>query len=234
MLNIPINEFVVPVVEAIPGEPYARVTRYRGTGFFVGSRGAVLTAAHVVDNADEELAVAVPTPAGGSRLWSLQGVERHPTEDIAVGIADLAEAVPKSPLRVTREPQFGSAQWMLWGYPEDIMYDLVVGGTAVLRSELVFVSGYVRRRVPQDVEIPQVRGRALYECGGLAGPGCSGSPMILTNQIQDRHWPMFGLYVGERIASDRGLFVSYAVRMDDVLDWSPRVLGRPLDVESQT
>jgi hypothetical protein len=122
---------------------------------------------------------------------------------------------------------------MLWGYPEDVMNDLVVGDVAIPRPELVFVSGDVRRRVPADVRLPRVRGKALYELGGLAGQGCSGSPVILKNRARDRHWPVFGVYVGERIAVDRGLVVSYAVRIDDVCDWSPPVLGRSLFSETE-
>ena len=109
MPEIPINEFVVSVVEAVPEQPYARVTRYRGTGFLFRPRGAVLTAEHVVRAPANELAIATPNRGGGLRLWSLQGVEAHPTEDVAAGIADLGDALPESPLRISSEPQYGSA-----------------------------------------------------------------------------------------------------------------------------
>lgn len=232
MPDIPINEFVVPVVEAVPEAPYARVTRYRGTGFLFGARGAVLTAEHVVRNPNDELAIATPNPAGGLRLWSLQGIEPHETEDVAVGLVQLGAVLPQSPLRILGEPQNSSASWMLWGYPEDVMRDLIVDDVAIERPELVFVSGYIRRRMPTDVAIPQVRGRALYESGGLAGQGCSGAPVILTRESRSGHWPVLGVYVGERIAVERGLFVSYAVRMDDIVSWEPAVLGRSLLAES--
>jgi hypothetical protein len=233
MPDIPINEFVVPVVEAVPEQPYTRVTRYRGTGFLFGQRGAVLTAEHVVRRPVNELAIATPGPDGGLRLWSLQGVEAHATEDLAVGVAQLGDALPESPLRISSQPQYGSASWMLWGYPEDVMRDLVIDDIAVERPELVFVSGYIRRRMPSDIEVPQVRGGVLYECGGLAGRGCSGAPVIRTDQVREGDWPVVGVYVGERIATDRGLFVSYAVRVDDVADWIPTVLGRSLLAEAQ-
>lgn len=140
MPDIPINEFVVPVVEAVPDEPYARITRFRDTSCMIGARGAVLTAEHVVRTPADELAIATPNPEGGFRLWSLQTVEAHPTEDVAVGIAALGDSVPASPLRITTDPQYGSASWMLWGYPEDVMRDRIVGGVAVECPELVFVN----------------------------------------------------------------------------------------------
>lgn len=114
MPDIPIDEFVVPIVEAVPDEPYARITRFRGTGFRFGPRGAVLTAEHVVRKPVDELAIATPNPDGGFRLWSLQGVEAHATDDVAVGVASLGDSLPESPLRITNEPQYGSASWMLW------------------------------------------------------------------------------------------------------------------------
>jgi hypothetical protein len=232
MPDIPINEFVVPVVEAVPDEPYARITRFRGTGFMFGPRGAVCTAEHVVRTPADELAIATPNRDGGFRLWSLQGVEAHATEDVAVGIVSLGDSLPESPLRMTDDPQYGSASWMLWGYPEDVMRDRVVDGVAGEHPELVFVNGYIRRRMPSDIDVPQVRGRALYECGGLAGRGCSGAPVIRTDQVRAGYWPVVGVYVGQRIAADRGMFVSYAVRLDDVADWIPTVLGQSLAAES--
>jgi hypothetical protein len=56
--------------------------------------------------------------------------------------------------------------------------------------------------------------------------------VIRTDQVREGDWPVVGVYVGERIAADRGLFVSYAVRMDDVADWIPTVLGRSLLAEA--
>lgn len=121
---------------------------------------------------------------------------------------------------------------MLWAYPEDVMYELVTDGVAAVRPELVYVGGYVRRRMPQDVEVPMVRGRKLYECGGLAGPGCSGAPVIGTGGMAAGQWPVTGVYVGERINVGDGVFVSYAVRIDDLAEWSPPALGRSLVAES--
>jgi hypothetical protein len=233
LADIPINEFVVPIVEAVlDSDGSARVLRYRGTGFLFGARGALLTAQHVVTDPTDELAILTPKASGGSRVWSLTSVEAHPTEDVAIGLVPLDGDVPESPLRICSESQYGSAPWMLWGYPEDVMYELVIDGVAAVRAELVYVGGYVRRRMPQDVAVPMVRGRKLYECGGLAGPGCSGAPVIRTSAVVAGHWPVIGVYVGERINVGDGVFVSYAVRIDDLAEWSPSGLGRSLLEES--
>lgn len=86
--------------------------------------------------------------------------------------------------------------------------------------------------MPRGVDVPRVRGSALYECGGLAGPGCSGAPVIRTDRVREGDWPVIGVYVGERIAVERGMFVSFAVRLDDLADWIPGVLGKTLLAES--
>lgn len=95
LADIPINEFVVPVVEAVlDSAGYARVRRYRGTAFLLGARRAVLTAQHVVVDPTDELAILTPKSSGGSRVWSLTSVEAHPTEDVAVGLVPLEGDVP--------------------------------------------------------------------------------------------------------------------------------------------
>jgi hypothetical protein len=158
---------VVAVVEAVlDSDSYARVLRYRGTGLLFGARGALLTAQHVVVDPTDELALLTPRSSGGSRVWSLTSVESHPTEDVAVGLVPLEGDTPESPARICPDSQYGAAPWMLWGYPEDVMCELVVDGVGAVRPELVYVGGYVRRRMPQDVEVPMVRGRKVYECGG--------------------------------------------------------------------
>lgn len=119
---------------------------------------------------------------------------------------------------------------MVWGYPEDVMYEVVAEGLAKPRPSLVYVAGYIRRRMPTDADVPAIRGRHLHECGGLAGPGCSGGPVILRRLGDD--WPIIGVYLGERLAPDRGLFVSYAARADDLAEWVPGVLGQSLLNES--
>lgn len=85
--DVRIDSFVVPVVEARQGDGgFAEVTKYRGTGFLFGRRGAVMTAGHVVDEPSDELAVLTPGAGGGWDVWSVLGIERHSTEDVAVGL----------------------------------------------------------------------------------------------------------------------------------------------------
>lgn len=226
MPDVPINEFVLPVVEATPSEPYPRIERYRGTAFAIGQSGVIVTAAHVIDSPRAHLAVETPGKNGGSLLWSLQAMEKHPEEDVAVARVQFGAQTPYSPLRVSTEPQYGSATWMLWGYPEDAMYD-VAGPVIKPHPELVYVEGYVRRRMPYNIELPAIRGRRLYECGGLAGRGCSGSPVI-SKKLSGENWPVIGVYIGERLDPERGLAVSFVVRLDDLADWKPKSLGRAL------
>lgn len=235
--GLPINEFVLPMVEAkLGGDGYVHVTRYRGTGFLIGSRGALVTAGHVVEEAQEELAVLTPNADGDAgsewRVWSLTSVERHPSEDVAIGLVAL-DTVPASPLRISPEPQYGSAPWMVWGYPEDVMREYVVDDRAVVRPELVYVSGYIRRRIPRFIDIPKVQGEDLYESGGVAGAGCSGAPVI-SARISDQQWPVIGVYLGQRVVVEEGVFVSYAAAFDRAANWTPEVLGCSILDESHT
>ena len=112
--------------------------------------------------------------------------------------------------------------------------EVVEEDRAVARPELVYVGGYIRRRIPDSVSIPAIRGQNLYESGGLAGQGCSGGPVILKRSTEENNWPVIGVYIGERLDPARGLFVSYAARMDDLLSWTPEVLGQSLLDESHT
>ena len=80
-----------------------------------GRRGALLTAAHVGDDATHELAVALAAADGTWRMWSLQPVERHPNEDVAVGIVPLpTESVPESPIQLSTDGHHSSGEWMVW------------------------------------------------------------------------------------------------------------------------
>lgn len=184
-----------------------------------------------MDDATHELALALAAADGTWRMWSLQRVERHPNEDVAVGIVPLpTESVPESPIQLSTDADHSSGEWMVWGYPEDAMYDLVFDGRAVARPDLVYVSGYIRRRL-SGIEVPRVRGTQLYECGGLAGPGVSGGPVILRYR-RSPDWPAIGVYIGERIAVDRGLFIPYVARLAELCHWIPETLERSLAEEA--
>ncbi|MGO9496656.1 MAG: serine protease [Solirubrobacteraceae bacterium] len=197
---------------------------------FFGRRGTLLTAAHVVDDATHELAVALAAADGTCRMWSLQRVERHPNEDVAVGIVPLpTESVPGSPIQLSTDAHHSSGEWMVWGYPEDAMYDLVFDGRAVARQtclrERLYPTAAIRNRSPSSPRNATVRVR------GLAGPGVSGGPVILRYR-RSPDWPAIGVYIGERIAVHGGLFVSHVACLDELCHWIPETLERSLAEEA--
>jgi hypothetical protein len=230
----PISKYVVPVVELTKSGTTAGVARLLGTAFYIGNGGHLLTAAHFLTR-DEQIAI-----------WSAEGakwvgypvvdVEIHPHHDVAL-------------LRTRRDdiasyfaPSFSSgyaaAPYFQFSYPEDVAHELVEGGRIKVRPDLVYSEGHIRRRMT-DIPVPRVRETHLYELSALGGPGASGSPVISKPMMGGRssmRWLVIGVYVGERVSTAEGqlALAGYAVRMDALSEWRPRLLGgRTLDeVES--
>jgi hypothetical protein len=120
-----------------------------------------------------------------------------------------------------------SERYRLFGYPDDATYELLDGNKALMRPDLVYNEGYIRRRYVSP--LPSVEGTAFYELSEVAGSGASGAPVCkFTHPV----WEVIGIYVGERI-NERATSVSYAVREQAFRNWVPKILGKSILEESR-
>lgn len=220
-----IRDSVFPLVEVAPGAHggTADFTGLLGTGFLIGSRGWAVTARHALAGAQDIRALFVH-PEG---LWTalpVIDVETHPSEDVAAlrlpgegwgSIFDLAVTDVRS-----------SFEYCTWGYPSDVLYEVVEAGIAMPRPDLAFVAGHVRRRL-RNLNLPKVRGVLLAELTVPAGSGFSGAP-VLGRRVSP--WSVAGVYLGERTSDD--VQVGYAALAEAFATWEPASVGRSLRAEA--
>ena len=231
----PIRDYIFPIVEIAMDS----VHRILGTGFFIGNHNYALTAAHVISvtpsTSGARLGILFPLHNG----WAAYEIADHVAHDVE----DVALLSIEPPLdsparwnsiaeRATATPH-GAMDYMLWGYPDDVYYELPPdkpGARPSPRPDLVCSKGHVRRRLT-GVPIPNVHGYRLIELSQIAGGGCSGSPIF-----EHRHgsiWRLAGVYLGER-RSDPPPHVGYAVPIDAFGDWAPAMLGHTIVEEIAT
>jgi hypothetical protein len=209
--------------------------RFLGTAFFTGDRGYALTAAHIIPSEvpSDHVLVAMFNADGAWQTYDLDGQpDRHPTHDLA--LVKVTGAFWKTFLLLDSSWQGSSCRYSSWGYPEDVANEIEVAGQVSPRPDLVYTSGYIRRRVT-DVQIPAICGTALFELSEVAGGGCSGSPVIRQPRPGESqsHWNVIGVYVGERIRAEEATAVGYALRLADLRGWTPSGLGHSLLDESE-
>ena len=217
-----VRDYIFPIaeIEQMPDETLT-VRRWRGTGFFIGGNYA-LTAHHVISKAEQNLGILL-TDGSSWRVFAIRRGESHSRHDIA-----LLEIEPPgrdlswtTQMSVTGDWSGSSQHYHTWGYPGDIMHEVVTNGIATPRPDLVYAEGYVRRRMT-NIPLDNIRGDAFYELSTRAGDGYSGGPVF--RRFSDRmDWAAFAIYVGERVSHD-GFSVGYALRMDALLDWKPELL----------
>lgn len=224
-----IRDYVFAIVNIAVEDDVYRITEFLGTGFFIGSRGYGLTARHVLAQA-KTVAIVMPTSDQGWRLFAVKEEDSHPSEDISV-------------IRI-QPPEFGhwrsifslpsawagsGLSYLLFGYPDSAMREVVDNGMALFRPDLIYSEGHIRRRLT-DLPLPAIKGTRFLELSQVAGAGCSGSPVFNSASAGRAAWQLIGIYVGERLDSD-STSVGYAVRLDDLRDWEPEMLGRSLAAE---
>jgi trypsin-like peptidase len=213
-----IRDFVFPIGTADQRADGIHIKNFLGSAFLIGNRGFALTAAHVILGSKNERLVGIFCPsAGGWFGYEVVARETHLSEDVAV--IQLDGGPWKSFFRLSNSVEHASCRYRLFGYPEDAAYELVQQGRAVLRPDLIYNEGYIRRRISN--EVPQLRGRSFFELSEIAGQGCSGAPIA---KLSAPVWDVIGVYVGERI-NDRATSVSYAVREDAFRSWVPACMG---------
>jgi hypothetical protein len=221
-----IRDFVIPVCR-LDQSLEEKYQGFLGTGFFIGQRGFLLTAAHVVRNIPQEnLGIML---VGSDDNWygfNIELVEFHPYEDIAI-LKSSVDFVVKTPFLISEKWEGSSRKYEMFGYPSDTLLDL--SSENGQRPDLIYYSGYIRRRI--SFPLLSIKSRSMFELSEFAEPGCSGSPMYVN---EDGIWRTIGIYAGHRYteSSDAKYIVSYAVRAESIYDWIPKMLGHTVQKES--
>jgi hypothetical protein len=164
----------------------------------------------------------------GAILSGLVGAfDLHPTEDVALFRLSPADDY-FSPYTIATQPHYGSAEYMLWGYPDDVRHDMFSEASRPLNVPLIYSAGHFRRRVNGELPINDVRGHAFYELSTPAGLCASGSPVSV--RLPGRQWEAAGVYVGER-RNETGTFsVGYATRSDAIAAQWPALVEDGADL----
>ena len=216
-----IADVVLPIVEISGLPPNLRYERLLGTGFLVGGSRYLLTCRHVITSVRPgNYVLALRVTNGAFETIQLDKLVTHPSQDVALYQVDISDHVT-SWLLPTAEPQFQTLDCQVWGYPTDALFDSgerSLQGQVLQRPELVFMKGYIRRRI--SGELFGLQGDQFYELNDSAGDGCSGGPIIRVDG--GRRWKVFGIYSGEMISEQTGKpFRSrgYGIRMEAVTEW---------------
>lgn len=221
-----IRDYVFPIASAEMRGDRIAVKQVLGTAFLIGSQGFALTAKHVIACSEAERLIAIfALQSGGWFGYEITAREVHSTEDVA--LVKLDGTPWKSFFRLSNSVEHASCKYRLWGYPNDTTFELMVSNQAVVRPDLIYNEGYIRRRFTG--ELPAIQGTSFFELSEVAGTGASGAPVC---KITAPVWEVIGIYVGEKI-NDRATSVSYAVREDSFRSWVPGILGKTILDESQ-
>jgi trypsin-like peptidase len=212
-----ISHHVFPLAAAEETAEGLSLKQILGSGFFIADGGLGMTADHVVKACPPEAhVVAMMRSVDEGGWWGirLELLESHPSEDVCVFKLSEDDALATF-LRPSLDWCGSSASYELWGYPEAVYYELgATTGSRWPRPDLIYSRGHVRRRT-SGVPLPGIRGTHFLELSEVAGPGCSGSPVILREpRDPSALWKVVGIYVGEQIGS-----VGYAARLDNLAEW---------------
>jgi len=201
-----------------------------GTAFLIGDRGYAITAAHVIDQIASDGRDSVVGFVNETEWvpFRITAQEKHPSEDVAV--IQLEASRMASWLVISDKSENQSCMYDAWGYPFAIAELSRKYEEHQLESpDLVYTSGYVRRRISKPLPVSIYRGTSFYEMSEVAGEGCSGGPVIARRSIGKSSWDVIGVYVA---AVDVGFEASYAVRSDAFFSWCPKLIGCSVREES--
>lgn len=221
-----IRDFVFPLA-VIPANHQGplKVERILGTAFLIGRRGFALTARHVLESIEGKRIVGMfALPDGTWKTFDVRAMERHPSLDVA--LVQLEGESWKSIFRLKNGWAGATTRYRCFGYPDDATFELNYNRSVLVRPDLVYTEGYVRRRFPHA--LPSIAGDLFLELSDVAGTGCSGAPV--TEMGADGS--IVGIYVCEKL-NDRGTSVAYAVMEEAFREWAPSILGQSILQESQ-
>jgi hypothetical protein len=218
-----IRDYVLPLIEAHKTQEGYGFVKFHGTCFLIGSGGFALTNAHLLGAEGSNVLGALKVKDGEWKMHTVIQSEVHPSEDVA--LLKLADISGKSFLRLSSSPESSSFRYMQWSYPEEVVNELVEHGKVLNRPDLVYLEGYIRRRL-SGLPLLGIRGSSFYELSEPGTVGCSGSPIIDRNGGPT--WKVTGIFVGNRRTQiDNGYnAVGYAVRTESLAEWASYIIGK--------
>lgn len=239
-----IIDVIVPIIIASKDKNGFKYETLLGTGFYIGKSGYVMTAGHVLEQAQAYTSkgnvLGVMLIIKGQRyFFEALSSEKHPAHDI--GLLQLPAPSLESFLVISNTSENQTCEFHMWSYPEEIA-DLakhdIVGeengrpvGRGIAIPELVFFQGYIRRRISKQLHLRIYTGDQFYEISEIGGACCSGSP-IISKRAMGKTWPVIAIYIGEN-SSGQVTKAGYAVRLDQLYDWRPSILkGKSILEES--
>ena len=162
---------------------------------------------------------------GEFRGSGIGAVEEHPTEDVA--LFRLVETSDHySPYTISVGKHEASAEYSLWGYPDEVRHDFFTEGYRPLNVPLVYSGGHIRRRFDGEIPITRIPGRSFYELSIPAGTCCSGAPI----SIRRDPWAAIGVYVGERRNETSSFAVGIATRAEVIAEQWPQLVDGSTDL----
>jgi len=178
------------------------------------------------------------------KVFNCNVLDIHPTEDVAF-LKMGGEHWQQTNIKVSFERHNSALEYHLFGYPKENLLEQVdlkdLEGRVLQRPSLIYSKGHIRRRISWN--LMTIKGTSFYELSQPVGQGCSGSPVI---RINKNIWEVIGIYIAEKPnlipykTVDRNLklidsyievpsSVSYAVRMDSLIDWKPNGYSQPIN-----
>lgn len=228
-----VRDFVFPIVMVSSSGRGGELSynKFLGTGFLIGKRGFAITASHVIGEFSKDIAAMFVSQENTWVIFLIQNIEHHPSEDIC--LLKLPANSWKSPFKMRKEWEGASRDYLMFGYPVDVLHEdlsrMDAYSRVTPRPDLIYTKGYIRRRLTMDLRIPGVRGENFFELSEIGGKGCSGAPVFM--KTPERAWDVLGIYVGEKL-NDVSTSVSFATRADSFRDWVPSILGKTIQEES--
>jgi hypothetical protein len=162
-----IRDVVLPVASAaLDPADGIKLTAFLGTAFLIGTGHYALTARHVADSAvNVPMVLASATDEGEFYGHEVEVAENHPTEDVA--ILKLGSPLWSSWLQLAGTFETQTLSYRSWGYPENVLHEVITDDIALPRPDLIYTEGYVRRRL--SMALPDITGTQFFELSDAAG-----------------------------------------------------------------
>jgi S1-C subfamily serine protease len=219
---------VFPLVRATKKDKIYSDIELIGTGFFIAEHGYALTAAHVIDQLYENqsqngVAIALFTDGYYWSVFEVISSEKHTSED--VGLIKIEGNWPKPIFKLDFRPHTAASEYACFGYPKIVAKEIqnIKQGNPQW-PDLIYTQGYIRRRISRVLESSMYKGDQFYELSEVVGAGNSGGPVILKSSLNTLEQNVIAVYIGEKMS----LNISYAVRMEGLINWAPQLLSTPL------